>query len=149
MTAINSPSDTFLEALHDTFVSEFRLLEDLMGQMHRQRDAVGVGDYQGINDSTFATHRILATLRQARQRRRQLNLLLGGSEECTFDELETALGDRVDARLREARHQLQQAASLLAREVSANRMLLRATLSINAGTDASSCVCRATPAMSH
>ena len=114
-----------LEALHDALASERRLLEDLIAQMRRQRSAVGIDDIQGVDDSTFATHRILATLGQARQRRRQLNVLLGGTEECTLTELESMLGDLIDARLREARLRLQQAADLLAREVGMNRKLLR------------------------
>ncbi|MEO7521271.1 MAG: hypothetical protein ABIW79_05590 [Gemmatimonas sp.] len=111
--------------MHDALASERRLLEDLIAQMRHQRAAVGVDDIQGIDDSTFATHRILATLGQARQRRRQLNLLLCGTENCTLTELEAMLGDRVDARLRKARLRLQQAADLLAREVGLNRRLLR------------------------
>jgi hypothetical protein len=122
---LGQTSAALLEALHDALASERRLLEDLIAQMRRQRSAVGVDDIQGIDDSTFATHRILATLGQARQRRRQLNLLLCGIEECTLSELESMLGDMVDARLREARLRLQQAADLLAREVGMNRKLLR------------------------
>lgn len=124
-------SSTLLEALHDALGSERRLLDDLIAQMRRQRAAVSVEDIQGVDDSTFATHRILATLGQARQRRRQLNLLLGGTEESTLSELEALLGDQVDARLREARARLQHAADMLAREVGMNRKLLREALSNN------------------
>jgi hypothetical protein len=128
---VGPSSAALLEALHDALVSERRLLDDLTGQMRRQRTAVSVEDIQGIDDSTFSTHRILATLGQARQRRRQLNLLLTGSEECTLTDLESLLGDQVDARLREARQRLQQAADLLAREVGMNRKLLREALAQN------------------
>lgn len=117
-----------LNALHDALVSERRLLDDLIGQMRRQREAVGRDDIQGVDDSTFATHRILATLGQARQRRRQLNVLLGGSEEMTLREVEDLLGDLVDDRFREARHRLQQAADVLTREVGMNRKMLREAL---------------------
>jgi hypothetical protein len=118
-----------LEALYDALFSERRLLDDLIAQMRRQRSAVGADDIDGVDESTFATHRILATLGQARQRRRQLNVLLGGSEECTLRELEELLGDRVDERLRDARLRLQQAADVLTREVGMNRKLLREALS--------------------
>lgn len=123
-----APSPALLEALHDALVSERRLLDDLIAQMRRQRTAVGCDDIQGVDDSTFATHRILATLGQARQRRRQLNVLLGGSEDLTLRELEDRLGDQMDERLREARTKLQQAADQLTREVGMNRKLLREAL---------------------
>ncbi len=124
----SSSSPALLEVLYDALFSERRLLDDLIAQMRRQRTAVATDDIQGVDDSTFATHRILATLGQARQRRRQLNVLLGGSEECTLRELEELLGDRVDERLRDARLRLQQAADLLTREVGMNRKLLREAL---------------------
>jgi hypothetical protein len=117
-----------LDALHDALVSERRLLDDLIAQMRRQRAAVGTDDIQGVDDSTFATHRILATLGQARQRRRQLNVLLGGTEEMTLREVEELLGDLVDDRFRDARQRLQQAADTLTREVGMNRRLLREAL---------------------
>ena len=123
------PSATLLDALHDALVSERRLLDDLIAQMRRQRSAVSADDIQGVDDSTFATHRILATLGQARTRRRQLNLLLGGSEDCTLRELEALLAELMDGRLRDARVRLQQAADLLTREVGMNRKLLREALS--------------------
>ena len=121
-------SAALLNALHDALISERRLLDDLIAQMRRQRAAVGADDIQGVDDSTFATHRILATLGQARQRRRQLNVLLGGSEDCTLRELEDLLGDAVDDRFRDARVRLQQAADVLTREVGMNRKLLREAL---------------------
>lgn len=123
-----SISPATLEALHDALFSERRLLDDLIGQMRRQRTAVARDDIDGVDESTFATHRILATLGQARQRRRQLNVLLGGSEECTLQEIEELLGDRADERLRDARARLQQAADTLTREVGMNRRLLREAL---------------------
>ncbi|MEI6740590.1 MAG: flagellar protein FlgN [Gemmatimonadaceae bacterium] len=125
MSQYGPPSPALLNALHDALVSERRLLDDLIAQMRRQRTAVGADDIQGVDDSTFATHRILATLGQARQRRRQLNVLLGRSEDCSLKELEEQLGDQIDGRLREARQRLQEAADQLTREVGINRKLLR------------------------
>ncbi len=125
----STPSQhALLEALHDALVSERKLLDDLIAQMRRQRSAVAADDIQGVDDSTFATHRILATLGQARQRRRQLNVLFGGTEDLSLRELEEQLADRVDDRLREARRRLQHAAELLTREVGMNRKLLREAL---------------------
>lgn len=125
------PTAALLEALHDALISERRLLDELIAQMRRQRTAVGSDDIDGVDESTFATHRVLATLGQARQRRRQLNLLLVGSEDCALRDLEAQLGDQVDGRLRDARMRLQQAADVLAREVGMNRKLLREALSTN------------------
>jgi hypothetical protein len=125
---IGLQSSALLDALHDALVSERRLLDDLIAQMRRQRTAVSADDIQGVDDSTFATHRILATLGQARTRRRQLNVLLGGSEEMTLREIEDLLGDLVDDRFREARQRLQFAADMLTREVGMNRKLLREAL---------------------
>jgi flagellar biosynthesis/type III secretory pathway chaperone len=122
---------SLLEALHDALITERRLLDDLIAQMRRQRVAVSSEDIQGVDDSTFATHRILATLGQARQRRRQLNVLLGAPEDSTLRDLESLLGDQIDQRLRDARTRLQQAADVLAREVGMNRKLLREALTAN------------------
>jgi hypothetical protein len=125
------PVAALLEALQDALTSERRLLDELIAQMRRQRAAVSADDIQGVDDSTFATHRVLATLGQARQRRRQLNLLLVGREDCSLRDLEEQLGDQIDGRLRDARQRLQQAADVLAREVGMNRKLLREALSSN------------------
>lgn len=125
------PTTALLDALHDALISERRLLDELIAQMRRQRAAVSSDDIQGVDDTTFSTHRVLATLGQARQRRRQLNVLLGGSEDCKLSDLEEQLGEQFDARIREARQRLQQAADLLAREVGMNRKLLREALSAN------------------
>jgi hypothetical protein len=128
---VGPPSAVLLDALHDALISERRLLDELIAQMRRQRVAVSTDDIQGIDDTTFSTHRVLATLGQARQRRRQINVLLGGSEDCRLSELEEQLGEQFDARIRSARQRLQQAADLLAREVGMNRKLLREALSTN------------------
>lgn len=122
------PSEALLNALLDALNSERKLLDDLITQMRRQRAFVAVDDIDGVDQSTFATHRILATLGQARTRRRQLNVLLGGSEDCTLRELEEMLGDQVDERLHSARQLLTQTADMLTREVAMNRKLLREAL---------------------
>lgn len=126
------PAAPLLEALHDAMVSERKLLDDLVAQMRQQRAAVAADDIQAVDDATFGTHRILATLGQARQRRRQLNLLLGGSEDCTLTDLEARWGDRLDPRLRDARVRLRAVADQLSREVGINRRLLREAIR---GTD--------------
>jgi hypothetical protein len=120
-----------LEALLDALVTERRLLDDLVLQMRRQRSAVGADDIDSVDESVFATHRILATLGQARQRRRQLNELLGGNADMPLRELEARIGAQVDDRLRDARVRLQNAAETLSREVGMNRKLLREALTEN------------------
>ena len=120
-----------IEALLDALVTERRLLDDLVLQMRRQRSAVGADDIDSVDESVFATHRILATLGQARQRRRQLNELLGGNADMPLRELEDRLGPQADDRLREARARLQAAADTLSREVGMNRKLLREALTQN------------------
>ena len=120
-----------LDALYDALVSERKLLDDLIAQMRRQRSAVGSDDIDGVDDSTFATHRILATLGQARQRRRQLNVLLTDNEDTTLRQIEEMLGARMNARLVDARQRLQHSADILAREVGMNRKLLREAITSN------------------
>jgi hypothetical protein len=122
-----------LEALHDALRSERKLLDELVAIMQRQRTAVGADDLQSVDDSVFATHRILATLGQARVRRRQINRLLVGVEELPARELETVLGEQMDDALRTARDELVASAARLSREVEVNRRVLRDAL---AGGDA-------------
>lgn len=120
-----------LDALLDALVSERKLLDDLIAQMRRQRSAVGSDDIDGVDDSTFATHRILATLGQARTRRRQLNVLISGNQDTTLRQIEDLLGANMDSRLNDARQRLQHAADVLAREVGMNRKLLREAITTN------------------
>lgn len=120
-----------LDALYDALVSERKLLDDLIAQMRRQRSAVGSDDIDSVDDSTFATHRILATLGQARTRRRQLNVLISGNQDTTLRQIEEMLGASMDGRLRDARQRLQHSADVLAREVGMNRKLLREALTSN------------------
>lgn len=120
-----------LDALYDALVSERKLLDDLIAQMRRQRLSVGSDDIDGVDDSTFATHRILATLGQARTRRRQLNVLISGNQDTTLRQIEDMLGANMDGRLLDARQRLQHAADVLAREVGMNRKLLREAIHNN------------------
>ena len=120
-----------LDTLYDALVSERKLLDELIAQMRHQRSAVGSDDIDGVDDSTFATHRILATLGQARTRRRQLNVLISGNPDTTLRQIEDMLGPNVDGRLRDARQRLQHSADILAREVGMNRKLLREAITSN------------------
>ncbi len=120
-----------LDALYDALVSERKLLDELIAQMRRQRSAVGSDDIEGVDDSTFATHRVLATLGQARTRRRQLNVLISGNQDTTLRQIEEMLGANANGRLLDARQRLQHSADILAREVGMNRKLLREAINSN------------------
>jgi hypothetical protein len=116
------------DALLDALRSERKLLDELVSTLRRQRAAVGTDDLQGVDDTVFATHRILSTLGQARVRRRQINRLLVGVDELPARELEDALGAQMDDELRAACAELQASAAALAREVDVNRRVLRDAL---------------------
>ena len=123
-----SHSAAALDALLDALRSERKLLDELAATMRRQRAAVGADDLQAVDDSVFATHRILATLGQARVRRRQINRLLAGSDDLPARELDEILGAQMTDALRIARDELQASAGALSREVDVNRRVLRDAL---------------------
>lgn len=116
---------TAMEALADAVSSEIRLLEDLIGVMRRQRNAVGEDDLQAIDDSVYATHRVLVTLAEARRRRRSLSQLVSGVDDFPLRNLEQLLGDTMIDELRNARDGLHAAALTLSQEVETNRQVLR------------------------
>ncbi|HEY0970382.1 MAG TPA: flagellar export chaperone FlgN [Gemmatimonadales bacterium] len=119
-----APAST-LAALVDAHASERRLLDELVTIMQRQRSAVAADDLQGVDDSVFATHRILVTLGEARRRRRSLNTIVGGADELDAQSLADAFGGEIPPALREAREALRASAAALAREVDVNRRVLR------------------------
>jgi hypothetical protein len=122
-----------LASLVDAHASERRLLDDLVAVMQRQRSAVAADDLQGVDDSVFATHRILVTLGEARRRRRSLNTLIGGADELDAQALAEALGGEIPPALRDAREALRLSAAALANEVAVNRRVLREAIA--AGDD--------------
>jgi hypothetical protein len=119
-----SPVDSLTDALR----TERKLLDELIAVMRRQRDAVGHDDLQSVDDSVFATHRVLVTLSEARRRRRTLNTLIGQREDLGIHLLDEVLGPRMTQGLRDARDELHDAARLLSREVAINRRILRDAL---------------------
>jgi flagellar FlgN protein len=114
-----------LDALADALVSERKLIDNLTDVVLRQRAAVGVDDLQAVDDSVFATHRLLLTLGEARKGRRSINAMAGCREDLGVKHLEEALGDWMTPRLRSAREELQTAAARLSREIGINRRILR------------------------
>jgi hypothetical protein len=124
MPSTLSPIDSLSEAL----ATERRLIDELLAVIRRQRRAVADDDLRGIEDSMFATHRLLVTMSEAKRRRRTINTLLGQSEDVGILALDRVLGPRMTAELREERDGLHQAARTLSREVAVNRELLRAAM---------------------
>ena len=117
-----------IESYTDALTTERRLLDELIAVMRRQRNAVGEDDLQSVDDSVYATHRVLVTLSEARRRRRSLNALIGQREDLGIDALDDALGARMTPALRAARDELHDAARALSGEVELNRRLLRTLL---------------------
>ena len=117
-----------LAALVDAHHAERRLLDELVAIMRRQRSAVAGDDLQGVDDSVFATHRVLVTLGEARRRRRALNNALAGTDEVDARTLADVFGGHVPMALQEAREALRGVATALAKEVDVNRRVLREAL---------------------
>lgn len=128
-----TPSPAAIDALTDALTAERKLIGELTDVMLRQRSAVGADDLQAVDDSVFATHRLLLTLGEARKRRRGINTLLGWKEDAGVKQLDDLLGDAMSNRLREERDELQTAARQLSREIEINRRVLREALSNNEG----------------
>ena len=124
-------SPAAIDALTDALSAERKLISELTDVMLRQRNAVGADDLQGVDDSVFATHRLLLTLGEARKRRRGINTLLGWSEDAGVKQLDELLGAAMSPRLRSERDDLQTAARHLSREIEINRRVLREALANN------------------
>ncbi len=120
--------ETAIEVLSDVLGTERRLLEELMNVMRQQRAAVAADDLQALDDSVFATYRVLATLGEARRRRKTVNRLLGGAEDMNVNDLEDILGDRATPTLIDARNALQDAAVSLSHEVDINKQVLHTAM---------------------
>ncbi len=120
--------ETAVEVLSDVLGTERRLLEELVLVMRRQRAAVAADDLQALDDSVFATYRVLATLGEARRRRKSVNRLLGGAEDMNVNDLEEILGDRATPDVIAARNALQDMAAALSREVDTNKQVLRSAM---------------------
>ena len=117
-----------VDSLTDALKTERRLIDELISVMKRQRSAVSDDDLQAVDDSVFATHRVLVTLSEARRRRRNLNALIGHREDLGIHSLDEALGSDMTDDLRSARDELHVAARSLSREVALNRRILREAL---------------------
>jgi hypothetical protein len=132
-TRVPPAIESGIRRLTDALGSEARLLDELVNVMRRQREAVATDDLGAIDDSVFATHRILVTIGEARRRRRTLNHLLSDTEELALAEMDEALGPWMTPALREARDGLHSAALTLSKEVEVNRRVLSEALASGDG----------------
>jgi hypothetical protein len=128
LSSLSPAGQPSVEVLADAMSSERRLIEGLIAIMRSQRNAIAADDLQGVDDSVFDTHRVLATLSEARRRRHALNRMLGEREDISIDELEDMLGPRMTEQLAGLRDSLQQSARALSQEVTINRQVLRQAL---------------------
>lgn len=117
-----------LAALEDAMRSESSLVDDLAALVRRQREFLAADDLEGVEDTVYATHRVLLTLREAQRRRRTLNRLLGWPEGLRLAGMDEALEGRPCDGLLAARDGLHASARVLTREVELNRGVLRASL---------------------
>ena len=114
-----------ITALANALRSEARLLADLVGVMRRQREAVAQDDLDSVDESVFATHRVLSTLAEARRRRRSVNSLLGEGTDLSISALDDFFNGTLPDQIREAAETLTDVARSLQREVEMNRRVLR------------------------
>lgn len=128
LSSLSPAGQPSVEVLADAISSERRLIEGLIAIMRRQRNAIAADDLQGLDDSVFDTHRVLATLSEARRRRHALNRMFGEREDISIDALEDMLGPRMTEQLADLRDSLQQSARALSQEVTINRQMLRQAL---------------------
>jgi hypothetical protein len=119
---------TVVAALTDVLLSECHLLQELLAIMQRQREAVAADDLQAVEESVYATHRVLLTLNEARRRRRSINRMLGESDDISIRDLDGILGAAMPQELRTARDELEFLARALSSEVDINRRVLRQAL---------------------
>ncbi|ODT04254.1 MAG: hypothetical protein ABS52_05365 [Gemmatimonadetes bacterium SCN 70-22] len=110
---------------------EERLILDLIDIMHVQRVAVAQDDLRRVDDSVFATHRILCTLREAQRRRQNLAVVLCDGASVDIHDVDRYLGVRMSDELGEARAALRLAAERLSAEVAQNRRVLRGAMQAN------------------
>lgn len=123
-----SESGLTLAALTNALRDEARLLAELTTVVHNQRAGVAADDVQTVDDSVFGAHRILRTIGEARRRRSAILSVLVGSEDLAIHQLEGALGMRMTAEVRQARDELQHAATILSREIAVNRRVIQDAL---------------------
>jgi hypothetical protein len=130
MSTVDPRSTVTASALCSVLATETRLLNELIAIMHRQRDGASRGDFATMDDSVFATQRVLHTLAEARRRRRAIYCMLGAPEDAGALALAATLGTALAPDLAQALETLMTAASELAQHVETNRAALRQALGV-------------------
>lgn len=141
--AVGAHTAPTIEALIGALRDEERLLRDLVGVLHRQREAIAADDLEALDDSVFATHRVLLTLGEARRRRQALNHRLGEADDLSMASLAEAFGGVPPTEVQGAMDALAATGELLHREVDLNQRVLR--VAVDAGDQLVRALCGATP----
>lgn len=128
MSTIDPRSPVTAAALCSVLASETRLLNELIAILRRQREGAASGDLSMVDDSVFATQRVLHTLTEARRRRREIYRMLGAPEDAGAPALAATLGSALAPDLARALDTLMTAANELAEHVEENRIALRRAL---------------------
>jgi hypothetical protein len=131
MSTVDPRSTVTASALCTVLATETRLLNELIAIMQRQREGASCGNLTMVDDSVFATQRVLHTLAEARRRRREIYRMLGAPEDAGARALAATLGSSLAPDLGQALETLMTAASELAQHVEANRVALRKALGHN------------------
>jgi hypothetical protein len=128
MSTVDPRSTVTASALCTVLATETRLLNELIAIMQRQRAGASSGDLTMVDDSVFATQRVLHTLAEARRRRRAIYRMLGAPDDAGARVLAATLGSSLAPDLAQALETLMTAASELAQHVEVNRVALRQAL---------------------
>jgi hypothetical protein len=110
--------------LIDTLETECRLLSELASILRQQREGVATDNMNMVDDSVFAAHRVMGTLKDAQRRRHSLVELLTGTQTTSLAELDDALGPLQGHALADIRGRIGREARALAREIRVNRNVL-------------------------
>lgn len=128
MPTVDPRSTVTASALCTVLATETRLLNELIAIMQRQRDGASRGDLAAVDDSVFATQRVLHTLAEARRRRHAIYRMLGAPDDAGARALAATLGAALAPDLAQALETLMTAARELAQHVDVNRAALRQAL---------------------
>ena len=126
---VAAPRRTNGSALLRALRDEHAVLDELVATLERQRRAVARDDIEAVNDTVFAAHRLLASYREARSRRRTAVIAACGGGEGSVEDLPQALGERFTEAERLATEELRAAARTLVAGVEMNRQLLQSAMS--------------------
>lgn len=118
----------YIAELEQTVATELRLLRLLHEQLLQQREAVGRGEADAINETVHGVGRVLQTLEEARRRRQQLCEVLLADPATPPALVPDALALAPDSPLRRSITELLEYAEVVARSISVNRRLLNGAL---------------------